>query len=276
MISRIVVDPIGFMEEGPGFRDEIRREVSGPASLLREPKADSDIARPKAFDHQRRYGEGSLTPASHEVPDDLTDWQLATLPPIIAGFSLSRPCWGFYLVDKIVNIKWNENAYESLQMDQQKKDSVRKIVSQHRVAPAGLDDVILGKGRGLVFLLHGLPGSGKTMTAGECCILVQCTKACDPVLLMDGFGIETVAESLQCPLYYTTSGELGLGLGEIERKLRLIFQRIQRWSAILLFDEADIFMAQRTENNPERNALVSSKFLCQAATTWSRSLMIML
>ena len=72
---------------------------------------------------------------------------------------------------------------------------------------------------------------------------------------------ETVAESLKCPLYYTTGGELGLEVHMIERGLRLIFQRIQRWAAILLFDEADTFMARRKEDNLEQNALVSSQYL---------------
>ncbi|KAF4819649.1 hypothetical protein CGCSCA5_v004365 [Colletotrichum siamense] len=44
---------------------------------------------------------------------------------------------------------------------------------------------------------------------------------------------------------------------EIESNLRLIFKRMQRWGAILLFDEADTFMAKRSEDNIERNALVS-------------------
>ncbi|KAH0421273.1 AAA family ATPase [Colletotrichum camelliae] len=68
---------------------------------------------------------------------------------------------------------------------------------------------------------------------------------------------QVVAESLQCPVYYTSGGELGLDMWEIESNLRLIFKRMQRWGAVLLFDEADTFMAQRSEDNIERNALVS-------------------
>ncbi|EQB52816.1 ATPase [Colletotrichum gloeosporioides Cg-14] len=122
---------------------------------------------------------------------------------------------------------------QSLYLDPRRKDSVRKLVREHRAGRSMFDDVVAGKGRGLVFLLHGPPGSGKTMTA------------------------EVVAESLKCPLYYTTGGELGLEVDDIEKRLRLVFQRIERWGAVLLFDEADTFMAQRTEDNLERNALVS-------------------
>lgn len=64
-----------------------------------------------------------------------------------------------------------------------------------------------------------------------------------------------MAESLQCPVYYTSGGELGLKMWEIESNLRLIFKRMQRWGAILLFDEADTFMAKRSEDN--MNAMLS-------------------
>ncbi|EYB30794.1 hypothetical protein QX201_000318 [Fusarium graminearum] len=52
-------------------------------------------------------------------------------------------------------------------------------------------------------------------------------------------------------------GELGPDVKAIEEQLQLTFTRIQKWSAILLFDEADAFMVERSENDLERNALVS-------------------
>ncbi|CAG2002638.1 unnamed protein product [Fusarium graminearum] len=106
-------------------------------------------------------------------------------------------------------------------------------MKEHRKAPVALDNVVTSKGAGLIFLLHGPPGSDKTMTA------------------------ECVAESLHCPLYHTAMGELGPDVKAIEEQLQLTFTRIQKWSAILLFDEADAFMVERSENDLERNALVS-------------------
>ncbi|KAK1833058.1 AAA family ATPase [Podospora conica] len=252
--GRIVVDPPGFIEENPAYLDHVRMDKTGPSAILREslgtdgPEHSLPMS-PRMNEEERSAAELSKVlreslnistkqpsgSATRVGPTDktVTDLQLMTMPPIIPGFSMSKRAWGFYLIDGISEIKWNPNAYGALQMDQRQKDSVRLLVREHRDGGSGFDDFVSGKGRGLVFLLHGPPGSGKTMTA------------------------ETVAESLQCPLYYTTGGELGLKVDKIEAGLRLIFQRIQRWAAILLFDEADTFMARRSDDNLEKNALVS-------------------
>jgi len=69
-----------------------------------------------------------------------------------------------------------------------------------------------------------------------------------------------VAESLHRPLYYVTSGELGTGAGGLEPRIQEVFRYIVRWRAVLLFDEADVFMARRNFREIDRNALVSGAF----------------
>jgi hypothetical protein len=77
---------------------------------------------------------------------------------------------------------------------------------------------------------------------------------------------ESAAEALQRPLYYISGAELGLldsslsyyRADSIEEKLERIFKRIARWEAILLFDEADTFVASRGgDTDGKRNALTS-------------------
>ncbi len=52
---------------------------------------------------------------------------------------------------------------------------VRKPTSENSGVQIGLkrkrDDIITGKGGGLIMLLHGGPGTGKTLTAGKFWIL---------------------------------------------------------------------------------------------------------
>jgi SpoVK/Ycf46/Vps4 family AAA+-type ATPase len=52
--------------------------------------------------------------------------------------------------------------------------------------------------------------------------------------------------------------DFGTNVSLVERKLEEIFQVASRWRAILLFDEADIFLeARATEGNLDRNAMAS-------------------
>lgn len=52
--------------------------------------------------------------------------------------------------------------------------------------------------------------------------------------------------------------DFGTDVSLVERKLEEIFQIASRWRAVLLFDEADIFLeARATEGNLDRNAMAS-------------------
>lgn len=95
------------------------------------------------------------------------------------------------------------------------------------------DDVIEGKGKGIIILLSGPPGVGKTLTA------------------------ESVAEQMKVPLYIMAAGDLGLDPRSVESKLQDVMSMCSRWGAILLLDEADIFLEERSLHELERNKLVS-------------------
>jgi hypothetical protein len=61
------------------------------------------------------------------------------------------------------------------------------------------------------------------------------------------------------PLYSITSGELGTEIEQTDSELRNIFTRAKAWDAIILLDEADVFLAQRTATDLKRNAYVSGR-----------------
>lgn len=96
-------------------------------------------------------------------------------------------------------------------------------------------DLVPGKGQGLIILLHGPPGSGKTSTA------------------------ETIASYTQRPLYAITCGDLGLDPESVETRLSNHAARAEKWGCVLLLDEADVFLVSRTHRELKRNALVSGK-----------------
>jgi SpoVK/Ycf46/Vps4 family AAA+-type ATPase len=81
-------------------------------------------------------------------------------------------------------------------------------------------DLVRGKGKGLIILLHGVPGVGKTSTA------------------------ESIASFTKRPLYPITCGDLSETAREVEESLEAHFTLAHRWGCILLLDEADGFPSQ--------------------------------
>lgn len=131
-------------------------------------------------------------------------------------------------------VKFDEEAFRNLVMNEQKKQLLEALVlvqtnrSQNRVP-----DVIEGKGNGLILLLHGPPGTGKTLTA------------------------ESVAELAHKPLYRVTCGDIGTHPEDIEKYLDSVLFIGKTWDCVVLLDEADIFLEERSASDLKRNALVS-------------------
>ncbi|MCJ1312116.1 hypothetical protein MMC25_005790 [Agyrium rufum] len=166
--------------------------------------------------------------------DSFTDNDFLIASPVVLGFSFSEKLWLEFSVSGIKDIEWNDAAFGSLQLPEGQKSIVKALVSSHsRQSSRNIDDVVQGKGRGLVAVLHGPPGTGKTLTA------------------------EGISEFLRCPLYMVSAGELGTSPKELEMELTKILEIAHSWGAVLLLDEADVFLEKRTVQDIHRNALVS-------------------
>jgi hypothetical protein len=68
---------------------------------------------------------------------------------------------------------------------------------------------------------------------------------------------ESIAERLRVPLLVLGSGDLGLDSRMIEGRLIRTMSMCARWNGILLLDEADVFLEERSLHELERNKLVS-------------------
>ena len=147
-------------------------------------------------------------------------------------------------VEKVGPVTWNKDAFERLVLPKKTKDLVKALVmvrtstlgEKQGMGLAGKrkrDDLIAGKGNGLIMLLHGGPGTGKTLTA------------------------ESVAEIAEMPLYNVTCGDIGTSADAVEKYLQTVLVLGKAWNCVLLLDEADIFLEERTLSDLERNSLVS-------------------
>lgn len=73
-----------------------------------------------------------------------------------------------------------------------------------------------------------------------------------------------MAETMRVPLYMMSAGDLGIEPAGVESALSNIMEMSTKWNAVLLLDEADVFLEQRSAHDLERNKLVSSKSLHSA------------
>ncbi|KAJ7349861.1 P-loop containing nucleoside triphosphate hydrolase protein [Mycena albidolilacea] len=166
-------------------------------------------------------------------PESLTDEQYMICTPIVLGFCFGVKMWGGFALDRLQDIIWSDEAFRSLVLGAKKKNLIYSLFKSYSMHTATFDDVVRGKGKGLIGLFSGRPGCGKTLTA------------------------EAVAEVTRRPLYSVSAGELGTQPKELDERLTLVLEIAQTWDAVLLLDEAEVFLQQRSKGDVTRNALVS-------------------
>lgn len=66
-----------------------------------------------------------------------------------------------------------------------------------------------------------------------------------------------MAEFTGRPLLTITAGDIGITASDVEGNLQEYFELSEKWRAILLLDEADIYLERRGKNDLERNSVVS-------------------
>lgn len=189
----------------------------------------------KRIDHRRsKYEETfEIVPEEKLEVDPLTDEQRMLTSATLRGFSFTEKKWLDFFIDGLSPIEWNSDCFDQLVLPSAQKDLVKALVSTHVQQRHNFDDIVKGKGKGLILVLHGPPGVGKTLTA------------------------ETVAEYCKRPLYMVSSGDLGTNISNLDQRLSRILDMASTWKAVLLIDEADVFLERRSLHDMERNSLVS-------------------
>ncbi|KAL5400184.1 hypothetical protein PMIN06_000096 [Paraphaeosphaeria minitans] len=214
-------------EKLPKMRTVLWRDKLGKRRLIRIEKTDDN-------EDTTSQKLDVVANEDDEIKHIFSEEELLISSPVVLGFSFSEKLWLEFSLAGISDIKWQSEAFESLVLPAQIKQNLKGLVSSHRFnAAKTIDDVIVGKGKGLNVVLHGPPGVGKTLTG------------------------ESIAEFLRCPLYMVSSGELGTNAAQLERDLNRIMEITHAWGAILLLDEADVFLEARQPHDIHRNALVS-------------------
>jgi ATPase family associated with various cellular activities (AAA) len=132
-------------------------------------------------------------------------------------------------VQHITEYRYQPELRDKLVLPNHHRDLIDILTSKMRVF---VQDFVPGKSGGTTILCQGAPGLGKTLTA------------------------EIYSEVVGKPLYRVHSGQLGTTAASVGATLSGILQRAARWEAILLLDEADVYIRRR-DNDLEHNAIVA-------------------
>ncbi|KAI1760959.1 hypothetical protein GGR53DRAFT_525556 [Hypoxylon sp. FL1150] len=191
--------------------------------------------------------------ARDAIKKHMEAWEfIFLLPGQVSGFALRSRKW----VQLDTNLlRWtldhdrdgrqsaDDAGWKDLVLPPGYKDMVLAMVKNHTASTSVLGkegvrqtsevDLVKGKGKGCIILIHGAPGVGKTSTA------------------------ECVAAYTKRPLFPITCGDIGYQLDIVEKNLDRLFYLAHRWGCVLLLDEADVFLAKRSKEDIKRNGLVS-------------------
>jgi hypothetical protein len=163
----------------------------------------------------------------------LTEDQLMLCTPVVKGYGLKQKKWLEFFVDCMGEVQFSERAFEQLVLPAGHKQMILAFAQSQVRYKDRFDDDITGKGKGMIMLLSGGPGIGKTLTA------------------------ESVAEAMKVPLYVMSAGDLGVSSWDVEQNLNRVLEMAAKWNAVLLLDECDVFLEARSTSDLDRNRIVS-------------------
>ncbi|EPE26297.1 P-loop containing nucleoside triphosphate hydrolase [Glarea lozoyensis ATCC 20868] len=233
--------------------DADRREVFDALPRIKNQPWITDVFDDSNFEEDRRseFLRSTDELAFRLLRDSpLPDNFLTLLPPRVYGYAMLHHKWfplDINLIEDITEVQSQRirSGLENLVLPKGHRMLLQALIKNQVGTPKKTSgnsddemdefsmDVVKGKGKGLIILLHGVPGVGKTSTA------------------------ECVAAQLRRPLLPITCGDIGTTASTAQVTLEYFCELAHRWRCVLLLDEADVFLAKREKGDIERNSLVS-------------------
>lgn len=147
--------------------------------------------------------------------------------PTMVVFDLKRHLRLRVDVGQLTEHQYNPRLGDALILPEDSRNLVEMLLA-HK---GQFRDIVKGKSGGAIIMCAGQPGTGKTLTA------------------------EVYAEVMARPLYTVQASQLGTDPEQLEDELLKTFARAARWNAIMLIDEADVYVHARGDDL-QQNAIV--------------------
>lgn len=225
---RMVVDP-GEREVGStAIESKFWAGIEDLEGDIEDFILDSDDEDEDEDDGERKKKKGKKKAAKEEETEDPTRLWEVPVHPYLELFDLEEHVRVAAHVNNCSEYVYDEKVGEKLVLPEDVKDLIEALIHE---AGESFSDIVEGKSGGVIVLITGTPGTGKTLTA------------------------EVYSEVMKRPLYKVNSSQLGVSIEEIEKELKTVLQRAERWKAILLIDEADVYVHERGDDIVQ-NAIV--------------------
>lgn len=220
----------GYPESYSSY-DDIAMEREGMPATIVIDDGDEEEERSSSRDREdSTTADNKFWKRDRDDDDDEESGDVVVKPvhPYIKVFDLGRHHFVLIHVRNLTPYVFDDTAAAKLVLDEQTKSLITILVEGSSEV---MEDIIKGKTGGTIVIATGPPGTGKTLTA------------------------EVFAEEIQKPLYVVQCSQLGTDEEKVEAQLEKVLARASRWRAILLIDEADVYVHTRG-SDIQQNAIV--------------------
>jgi hypothetical protein len=167
-----------------------------------------------------------IAPAAYWLDNKASDEQeekvvIVPVQPYVEVYDLERHGPLFVHTANLKPYQYCPELIHKLILPAERKDLISILIAG---ADLQMEDIVGGKTGGIIVICTGPPGTGKTLSA------------------------EVFSESMKRPLYCVQCSQLGIDEATLENKLKQVLNRAMRWKAILLVDEADVYIHERGED----------------------------
>jgi len=148
--------------------------------------------------------------------------------PYVVAFDLRQHVFLEVNTTQMEEYEFDKTMAEKLVLPADNKEIIDTLIDTKADT---FEDIVRGKSGGIIVLTSGPPGTGKTLTA------------------------EVYSEKVEKPLYVVQCSQLGTDPADLEKELGTVLERALRWDAVMLIDEADVYIHERGTNMVQ-NAVV--------------------
>lgn len=222
--SQFLAYDMGYLCESHYSADIISLERDGQPDRVVMDDEDDECRRKHGTERGERdsqiftnkYWEKGRSEDEQEEVDD--GFVALPIQPYLKVFNFRLHKFVEVHADSLKPYTYTKDLANKLVLPKETKDLISLLL---RSVDDLLEDIVRGKTGGVITLATGHPGTGKTLTA------------------------EVFAEEIKKPLYAVQCSELGTDETELEERLNKVLERSMRWKAILLLDEADVYVRER-------------------------------